>query len=107
MTAEQHEKCRLVALEDLIESDPDWKTRWSPGSAGFHELCDRSMILVNQVYELLVEHPACFTDPELYTLAFEAFETLRQLNQAASLQCAEKEQPVCRNTRYVWRIIET
>lgn len=86
---ERVEKQRLHSLKALEDATPDCRERWAPGTIGFHELCDRSAVLANQVDELLQEHPATLVDPDLYALAATAVDALANFHQVVALQCCD------------------
>ena len=89
---EERENARQRAWGEIAEqNDSGWEAQWVPGTMGFHELCDRSMVLSGQVFDLLVEHPAAVLDPELYALAHAAHNALWQLHRAASIKCVGGE----------------
>ena len=63
------------------EQEPDWETRYEPGSFGCHELLDRVMLLGDLLEGQVLEHPACALKEEWHHLASRAVEALRELYQ--------------------------
>jgi hypothetical protein len=77
--AERDRQERLT--EQLADEGPGWEERFKPGTFGCHELLDRTSRAAEAVARDLLEHPACFRDPEWYALADQAAEALNQLYQ--------------------------
>lgn len=71
-----HQAGELAA--DLGES---WEDEYRPGSAGCHELLDRTALLSDMLQRYLLDHPACVANPGWYMLAEQAGAALRELYQ--------------------------
>ena len=69
------------ARELAAESGEDWANEYRPGSAGCHELLDRTALLTDMLGRNVLAHPACIARPEWYALAEQAASALRQLYQ--------------------------
>jgi hypothetical protein len=73
------------------ESGPGWADEYRAGSAGCHELLDRTALLADMLERYLVSHPACVANPAWYLLAEQAAAALHELYQqigAAHLESA-------------------
>jgi hypothetical protein len=58
------EQERLQQVNELAdESGPGWADEYQPGSAGCHELLDRTALLEDMLERYLVGHPACVANP--------------------------------------------
>ncbi len=69
------------ARELAADSGEDWAKEYQPGSAGCHELLDRTALLTDMLERHLRSHPACIARPEWYLLAEQAAAALRELYQ--------------------------
>jgi hypothetical protein len=69
------------ARELSAESGEDWAEGYRPGSAGCHELLDRTSLLTDLLERHVLAHPACVARPEWYLLAEQAAAALRALYQ--------------------------
>jgi hypothetical protein len=63
------------------ESGEGWEEAYRPGSAGCHELLDRTALVSDLLERHLLSHPACVARPEWYVLAERAAAALRELYQ--------------------------
>jgi hypothetical protein len=76
------EQARRLRIDELRgESGEKWLDDFRPGSAGCHELLDRSHLVADMVEQFLCDHPACAQDPEWFRLATQAAESLHELYQ--------------------------
>jgi hypothetical protein len=76
---EQERQCQAHELAaDLGEG---WKDEYRPGSAGCHELLDRTALLSDMLQRYLLDHPACVAQAGWYMLAEQAAAALRELYQ--------------------------
>jgi hypothetical protein len=80
-TAELDELRREHIEELNEESEGDWAADNAPGSIGCHELLDRTSMLADSVERFVVSHPACVRDPEWFSLAQQAANSLQELYQ--------------------------
>ena len=69
------------ASAPAADSGEDWAKEFRPGSAGCHELLDRTALLTDLLERHLLAHPACIARPEWYRLAEQAAAALRELYQ--------------------------
>jgi hypothetical protein len=76
-----------------VESGAGWEEGYRPGSAGCHELLDRTSLLADMVERQLVEHPACVAKPEWYRLAQQAAESLHELYQQVGAAHLAADEP--------------
>jgi hypothetical protein len=67
--------------EFAADSGEAWAEGYRPGSAGCHELLDRSALLADLVERHILGHPACVAHPEWYLLAEQAAAALHELYQ--------------------------
>ncbi len=58
-----------------------WSDEYRSGSAGCHELLDRTALLSDMLERYLLAHPACVANSGWYMLAEQAAEALRELYQ--------------------------
>jgi len=58
-----------------------WADEYRPGSAGCHELLDRTALLSDMLERYLLDHPACVANSGWYMLAEQAAVALRELYQ--------------------------
>ena len=84
---------RRLARELAAESGEDWVERYQPGSAGCHELLDRTALVADMVERHILEHPACVARPEWYLLAEQAAAALHALYQQVGAEHLEAENP--------------
>ena len=76
------EQVRLRLVGELAaESGANWANAYRPGSAGCHELLDRTSLLAQSLENQLLAHPACVANPTWYALAEQAAAALRELYQ--------------------------
>ena len=76
------ENDRLEQIRAFVaESGEGWDEEYRPGSAGCHELLDRTALLADMLERHLVGHPACVAKPEWYRLAQQAAGALHELYQ--------------------------
>lgn len=72
-------------LRQASELAADLGERWAdenrPGSAGCHELLDRTALLSDMLERYLLNHPACVANSGWYMLAEQAATALRELYQ--------------------------
>jgi hypothetical protein len=69
------------AQELSAESGQHWVEAYRPGSAGCHELLDRTALVTDLLERHILTHPACVARPEWYLLAEQATAALRALYQ--------------------------
>lgn len=67
--------------DDPDLADPDWRERFLPGTFGCHEALHAASIMMSNVGDHLLSHPAVMLDKEAYLLAFRAHEYLFALYQ--------------------------
>lgn len=76
---EQDRLCQAGELaSDLGEG---WESEYRPGSAGCHELLDRTALLSDMLERYLLAHPACVANSGWYMLAEQAAAVLHELYQ--------------------------
>jgi hypothetical protein len=76
------ERDRLRLFQELSAvSGEKWTEAYQPGSAGCHELLDRTALVGDMLERHVLAHPACVARPEWYLLAEQAAEALRELCQ--------------------------
>ena len=76
------ERDRLCQASDLAaDLGEGWADEYRPGSAGCHELLDRTALLSDMLERYLLEHPACVANPGWFLLAERAAAALRELYQ--------------------------
>lgn len=81
-TPEEVERDRLRQVSELAgDSGEGWADEYRPGSAGCHELLDRTALLSDMLERYLLEHPACVANSGWYKLAEQAAAALRELYQ--------------------------
>lgn len=101
------EEERQQLLRQLSEdAEAGWLEQFKPGSAGCHELLDRTNLLADLLEQHVLSHPACVQNIEWFRFASEALEKLRDLYQrigekhldapdtAAKKAAGAKRQPV-------------
>src|SRR5436309_1404827 len=84
---------RRLAGELAAEAGADWAEAYRPGSAGCHELLDRTSLLADMLEKHLLTHPACVADPGWYLLAEQAAAALRELYQQVGVVHLGVEEP--------------
>jgi hypothetical protein len=62
-------------------SGEGWAEGYRPGSAGCHELLDRTALFADMLQRHLLAHPACLARPAWYLLAEQAAAALCELYQ--------------------------
>jgi len=82
-----------LAQELAAESGEDWAEGYRPGSAGCHELLDRTALLTDMLERYLLAHPACVARPEWYLLTEQAAAALRELYQRVGAEHLTVDQP--------------
>jgi hypothetical protein len=75
------EKDRQAYISDVRDEEDDFDEMSKPGSFGCHELLDRTALIMNNVEEFIVSHPACLNNKEWFALARKASEALHELYQ--------------------------
>jgi hypothetical protein len=82
LASSEVEQDRLQKVGEMIaECGDGWADEFRPGSAGCHELLDRTALLNDLLERYLLEHPACVANPEWYLLAQQAAAALQELYQ--------------------------
>ena len=71
LLAEARDSCPLDEGETLEE-------RFGPGSFGYHELLDRSYLLLSNWEEFVTAHPTTLIDPVRYRKAQEIAEAMAE-----------------------------
>ncbi len=84
---------RKAASELAADSGEDWPKEYRPGSAGCHELLDRTALFADMLERHLVAHPACIARPEWYLLAEQAASALRRLYQEIGAEHLAEDTP--------------
>ena len=79
-------------IETEVEIDPAGV--YAPGSAGCHELLDRTAMLADMVESHLVEHPACAARPDWHALAESAAAALHRLYQEVGAAHLTADEPM-------------
>jgi len=88
------EQYRREQVQELAgEHGADWMKKYRPGSAGCHELLDRTAMLANIVESHILEHPACVARPDWYQLAQQAVAALNDLYQQVGGEHLSAENP--------------
>jgi len=88
------ERERLEQVNELIaDSGTEWADEYRPGSAGCHELLDRTALLSDMLERHLLSHPACVANPGWYILAEQAAAALRELYQQVGTEHLNGEAP--------------
>jgi len=67
----------------------DWDDASKAGSLGCHELLDRTSLLMNNLDEYVLAHPACLRNKEWFALAHQAVDALNQLYQKVGAEHIE------------------
>jgi hypothetical protein len=95
MSSSEVEEERQRQVRELsAESGDDWDEGFRPGSAGCHELLDRTTLVADMVERYVLEHPACVARPEWYRLAEQATAALRELYQQVGAEHLNVENPI-------------
>jgi hypothetical protein len=82
VSAQEVEQDRRRQAQELsAESGEAWADAYRPGSAGCHELLDRTALIADMLERHILGHPACVARPEWYLLAEQAASALRALYQ--------------------------
>jgi hypothetical protein len=84
------EKDRQEYINDVKDAEDDWEGMSKPGSYGCHELLDRTALIMKNVEEFIVSHPACLSNKEWFALARQASESLHELYQQVGADHLEK-----------------
>jgi hypothetical protein len=76
------EDLRQQRIEQLAaDLGPDWANQHRPGTAGCHELLDRTALLADNLEHFVVENPACVQNKEWHAIARRAADALHELYQ--------------------------
>ena len=90
--AEVERQRQRQASELASEAGEGWAEGYRPGSAGCHELLDRTALLADLLERHLLTHPACVANPAWYRLAEQAAASLHELYQQVGAEhLAERE----------------
>ncbi len=76
----EQDRQRQIA-EMVSDSGSDWAREFLPGTAGCHELLDRTAMFADMIEKHLASHPACIANPEWYQLVQQAANILHDLYQ--------------------------
>ena len=88
------EQDRQKQIHELAaESGAGWAECYRPGSAGCHELLDRTALLADMLERHVVAHPACVASPEWYRLAQQAAAALHELYQQVGAEHLAAPEP--------------
>jgi hypothetical protein len=90
---EVEEDRQRQARELTEDSGPDWAKEFQPGSAGCHELLDRTALLAEMLERHILSHPACIARSEWYLLAEQAASALRLLYQQVGAEHLGEDKP--------------
>ncbi len=94
MSPGEIERERARQADELAaESGPSWADEFRPGTAGCHELLDRTALLSDLLERHLLGHPACVANPGWYQLAEQAAAALRELYQQIGAEHLADEAP--------------
>ncbi len=88
----EQERQRQVR-ELTSESGAEWSEGYRPGSAGCHELLDRTALAAEMLQQHILAHPACVARPEWYQLAEQAAAALLELYQQVGAEHLAVENP--------------
>jgi len=81
------EEDRAEALKNIEETFPEnLKERFEPGSYGHFELTDRSMVIMENWFQYIMEHPSAVMDEELYKAAHQIGTALYDFYQMVALK---------------------
>lgn len=86
---EQERQQRIAEL--TAGQGPEWFEQNKPGSAGCHELLDRTSIAADLVEQYVLAHPACVQNSDWFTLAEQAVTALRELYQRVGAEHLDGE----------------
>jgi len=79
-SADELEKLRQEYMADAKDGTAaEWDDASKPGSFGCHELLDRTALMMGNVDEYIVLHPACLNNREWFALALQARDALNEL----------------------------
>jgi hypothetical protein len=82
LNAREVEQDRLRRADELAaESGDRWADEFRPGTAGCHELLDRTALFSDMLQQHILDHPACIANPAWYRLAEQAAAALCELYQ--------------------------
>ena len=84
------ERERQQYIDDAKDPEDDWEGMSKPGGYGCHELLDRTALIMKNVEEFIVSHPACLSNKEWFALARQASEALHELYQQVGGEHLEK-----------------
>ena len=88
------EQDRQKQVRELVaESGEDWVEGYRPGSAGCHELLDRTALVADILEQHVLAHPACVARPEWFLLAEQAAAALHELYQQVGAEHLAVEKP--------------
>jgi len=76
---------RKEALDSVRETFPTDLDQFAPGSFGYFELIDRSMILYETWDEYILNHPSTVLNEEVYTLAHQINSLLHEFYQRVAI----------------------
>lgn len=76
----ERDRQQLIAEMDA-DSGADWARDFLPGTAGCHELLDRTSLFADMIERHLASHPACVANPDWFQLAEQAAAALHELYQ--------------------------
>ncbi len=94
LNTQEIEQDRQRQMRELFtESGSEWLEGYRPGSAGCHELLDRTALVVDLLERHIQAHPACIARPEWYLLAEQAVAALRELYQQVGAEHLAAEGP--------------
>jgi hypothetical protein len=82
---------RQERIAELNAENAQWQELHKPGSFGCHELLDRTLLLADQVEQLVLSHPACVRDPHWYALAEQAVAALHELYQCVGAEHVDRK----------------
>jgi hypothetical protein len=67
--------------EMVGDSGGEWAREFRPGTAGCHELLDRTAMFAEMIQKHLASHPACLANAEWHQLVHQAMNILHELYQ--------------------------
>lgn len=80
------------ADELTAELGEGWVKANRPGTAGCHELLDRTALLADMLERHVLAHPACIANPQWYRLAGQAVAKIRDLYQQVGAEHLAEEE---------------
>ena len=83
------ESTRQEYLEEF-KADEEPHEQFVPGAYGCHELLDRTSMLMSNVDEFILGHPACVHNKEWFALAYQAVDLLNELYQKIGAEHLDK-----------------